>query len=181
MMKGIPDLPAPRNQASFVLLHFVMESSELPKFTFCCILFLMRASFSVQIFFFFLTTGRIIFKRQCWEIKFELHKIYAKRSIFSGLIWFGLGFFFPPYLILESIFQPGVSIKHFMLMWLPELRVSLLFRVRKPTLTTSPASLAITAWTPVQPLLWRRTVLQLLHKYHSRGAGFVLINCSPCL
>lgn len=52
-------------------------------------------------------------------------------------------------LILQSTVQPGVSIKWFILMWLPELRVSPLFRVRKPMVTTSPVSLAITAWAPV--------------------------------
>lgn len=76
-----------------------------------------------------------------------MHNIYAKRRcIFSEL-------FFSRYLILESIVQPGVSVKYFMLVWLPELRMSPLFRVRKPMLTTSPASLAITTWIPVQPLL----------------------------
>jgi len=30
MMKGIPDLPAPRYQPRFILLCFAMESSELP-------------------------------------------------------------------------------------------------------------------------------------------------------
>lgn len=80
-------------------------------------------------------------------------------------IFFSVNYFFSPHLVLESIVQPGVSIKYFILMWFPELRASPLFRVRKPMLTTSPASLAATAWMPVL-LCSREGQYFISYKYH---------------
>lgn len=69
-----------------------------------------------------------------------LTKYICKKKIYFCLF---------PYLILENIVQPGLSMKYLILVWLPELRVSPFFRVRKPMLTTSSAFLAVTAWIPV--------------------------------
>lgn len=137
-MQGIPDLPAPRKQAGFILLHFVMESSELPRSTFCCISFFMRDSFSVQFFFF--NSWAHNFQKPILGNNIWLTKYICKKKIYFCLF---------PYLILENIVQPGLSMKYLILVWLPELRVSPFFRVRKPMLTTSSAFLVVTAWIPV--------------------------------
>lgn len=72
--------------------------------------------------------------------------MYVKRRYIFSLDYFC------QYLILESIVQPRIANKYVVLMWLPDLNVSPLFKVRKPLLTTYPASLANTVWILVLSL-----------------------------
>lgn len=129
----------------------VSFSSALPRralrspwSTFCCILFLVRGYFFSADFF--KQPGTSCLKRQYWEITFGLHNMYVKRRYIFSLDYFC------QYLISESIVQPRVAIKYLVLMWLPDLSVSPLFKVRKPMLTTYPASLANTVWILALPL-----------------------------